>query len=115
MLLVCEALSYKCMRPYATSVNATGSGDDYNDFNTAYGAGQTFKLSSGYTLTPNDYRPIGYTSPQPSIALPNTIGMVKPRRGMAIDEVSGLELLVHEALSYKCMRPGPLLYAASKY
>ena len=68
---------------------ATFYGDDYNDFNRLYGAGQTFKLLSGYNLTPNDYKPITYTPPELGIGSRSLLGGVKPRRGMAIDAATG--------------------------
>ena len=70
-------------------VNGTFYGDDYNDFNKAYGAGQTFKLLSGYNVTPNDYLPKNYTPPQLPVATLGQLGGVKPRRGMVINTQTG--------------------------
>ncbi len=40
---------------------ATFYGDDYNDYNRAFGAGQTFKLQIGSGFSGDDYYPLAYT------------------------------------------------------
>ena len=74
-------------------VELSGYGDDNDDFNRFYGAGQTFKLRSDYVFAPNDYTPRNYTPAQAGIALQNTAGLVKPRRGMALDDEGGLSAI----------------------
>jgi hypothetical protein len=57
-----------------TFMLGTFYGDDYNDFNRLYGAGQTFKLLSGHNLTPNDYKPNTYTPPELGVASVSLLG-----------------------------------------
>ena len=39
----------------AVYITESGYGDDSNDFNYAYGGGQTYKFKSGYNISANDY------------------------------------------------------------
>ena len=71
-------------------VNGTFYGDDYNDFNRAYGAGQTFKLLSGYNATPNDYLPKNYTPPQLPVASLGQLGGTNNLQTGKIDINTGL-------------------------
>jgi hypothetical protein len=70
-------------------INSSPFGDDTNGFNSAFGAGQTFKLQSGSGFTPYDFMPKTYTPPALNIASPQLLGGVKPRRGIAIDATTG--------------------------
>ena len=47
-------------------------------------------INSDYVFTVNDYTPRTYTAALPGLALQNTPGVVKPRRGMALDDEGGL-------------------------
>jgi hypothetical protein len=98
MTLIVEAgFNYYLTRLFYEGSESGGSlfvlgsyyGDDYNDFNKAYGAGQTFKLLSGANTSASDYLPKTY-APEPLV--PGTVGQlggVKPRRGVAIDATTG--------------------------
>jgi hypothetical protein len=70
-------------------VEATGYGDDFNDFNRAFGAGQTFRLQTGANFSPSDYQPKFYVPPKLEIGSVAQVGGVKPRRGLEINADTG--------------------------
>jgi len=70
-------------------VVASGYGDDYNDFNRAFGAGQTFKLQITGATFADDYLPTEYIGADIGIASDRRLGGVKKGRGVAIDETTG--------------------------
>jgi hypothetical protein len=70
-------------------IRASGYGDDFNDFNRAFGAGQTFKLQTGTNFNPDDYMPKFYVPPKLEIGSIAQVGGVKPRRGLEINAETG--------------------------
>jgi hypothetical protein len=70
-------------------MSATSYGDDYNDFNREFGAGQTFKLQIGSDFSGDDYYPLAYTPADIGIASERRLGGVKKGRGVAIDATTG--------------------------
>jgi hypothetical protein len=64
-------------------------GDDTNDFNRAFGAGQTFKLQITGSSAADDYIPRDYISADIGIASDRRLGGVKKGRGVAIDATTG--------------------------
>jgi hypothetical protein len=69
---------------------ASPYGDDTNDFNRAFGAGQTFKLQITGTTFDDDYLPKDYMSADIGIASAQKLGGVKKGRGVAIDPTTGV-------------------------
>ncbi len=79
--------------PYGTLfIRTSGYGDDFNDFNKAFGSGQTFKLQSETGFSPNDYLPRTYIPADVSVASDRRVGVVKPRARMSIDESENLDV-----------------------
>jgi len=70
-------------------VVSSGYGDDVNDFNRAFGAGQTFKLQITGATFADDYMPKDYMSADIGIASAQKLGGVKKGRGVAIDATTG--------------------------
>ena len=94
MTFVVEAgYAYYLMRiwrdPTNGLYNEVALADDFDDYLRAFGAGQTFRLESGYNQAGIDYIPRTYTPPGLSVGSSQELGGVKPRRGMAIDASTG--------------------------
>ena len=94
MTFVVEAgYAYYLMRlwrdPTNGLYNEVALADDFDDYLRAFGAGQTFRLESGYNQAGIDYIPRTYTPPGLSVGTSQELGGVKPRRGMAIDASTG--------------------------
>jgi hypothetical protein len=71
-------------------VVSSGFGDDVNDFNRAFGAGQTFKLQITGSTFADDYLPTEYMGADIGIASDRRLGGVKKGRGVAIDSTTGV-------------------------
>ena len=95
MTFIVEAgYAYYLMRQWRDENNnyiETFLGDDFNDYLRAFGAGQTFRLESGYSQAGIDYTPRGYTPPDLSVGSSQQLGGVKPRARMSIDSSGNLD------------------------
>jgi len=98
MTFIIEAgFNYYLAKLYNQTETAGGSvivvqspyGDDTNDFNRAFGAGQTFKLQITGSSAADDYIPKDYISADIGIASDRRLGGVKKGRGVAIDATTG--------------------------
>ena len=98
MTFIIEAgFNYYLAKLYNQTETAGGSvivvqspyGDDTNDFNRAFGAGQTFKLQITGSSAADDYIPRDYISADIGIASDRRLGGVKKGRGVAIDATTG--------------------------
>jgi hypothetical protein len=72
-------------------INATGYGDDFDDFNRAFGAGQTFKLQTGTGFLNTEYSPTAYMAADISVASDRRVGLIKPRARVSVDASGNLD------------------------
>jgi hypothetical protein len=72
-------------------INASGYGDDFDDFNRAFGAGQTFKLQAGTGFLNTEYIPTAYIAADISVASDRRVGVVKPRARVSVDASGNLD------------------------
>ena len=72
-------------------IRASGYGDDFNDFNRAFGAGQTFKLQTGSGFINTEYIPTAYIAADISVASDRRVGVVKPRARVSVDASGNLD------------------------
>jgi hypothetical protein len=95
MTFIVEAgYAYYLMRQWRDENNnyiETFLGDDFNDYLRAFGAGQTFRLESGYSQAGIDYTPRSYTPAELSVGTSQQLGGVKPRARMTIDASGNLD------------------------
>jgi hypothetical protein len=95
MTFIVEAgYAYYLMRQWRDENNnyiETFLGDDFNDYLRAFGAGQTFRLESGYSQAGIDYTPRSYTPAELSVGTSQQLGGVKPRARMTIDSSGNLD------------------------